>query len=332
MQRLSDLFDLRYGHSLELVNCQQVHAPLGVNFVSRTLRNNGVSGRVLVPDLPGKAGEITVALGGNPLASFVQPEPFVTGRDVAILTPRDPAMSTVEKLWWCRCIWENRDRFSYGRQANRTLASLLVPDSVPNWVQRMTIPAHDGLAKSASDPVALSSPDTWSEFLIGDLFEVRKGTRLPKAARLPGSTRFIGASERNNGITDLTDIPATFKGGCLTVAYNGSVGWTFYQDEPFFACDDVNVLVPKAPTSRWAQLFVAAILKHQRSRFTYGYKWTLARMKMTSIRLPVDSSGAPDWDYMESVMRGLPFSAAIEERTARPKWSEGNTVVPYALG
>ena len=35
------------------------------------------------------------------------------------------------------------------------------------------------------------------------------------------------------------------KGGTITVSYNGSVGETFYQEEPFWASDDVNVLYPK---------------------------------------------------------------------------------------
>ena len=135
---------------------------------------------------------------------------------------------------------------------------------------------------------------------------------MTKADRAPGATRFVGASEKNNGITDLADLAPIFPGGSLTVVYNGnSVGNAFFQDQPYFACDDVNVLVPKIPMSRWVQLFIAAIIRHGRSRFSYGYKWTLARMKTTLVRLPSDSDGAPDWAYMESVMKGLPFSAAI---------------------
>lgn len=39
----------------------------------------------------------------------------------------------------------------------------------------------------------------------------------------------------------------------------------------------------------------------------------MARMKETPIRLPTNHDGTVDWEYMESVMRGLPFSAAIAE-------------------
>lgn len=315
-QRLDQIFDLRYGHSLELNALMQVEPPAGVNFVSRAMGNNGVTARVVVDVAPAEPGEISVALGGNGvLSTFVQPEPFVCGRDVMILTAKDPSMTVSEKLWWARCIWENRYRFSYGRQANRTLSSLLVPAKVPDWVYSTELPTHDGLTKTAGQPVAFTSPTgpNWRDFLLQDLFEVKKGRRVTKADRSPGATRFIGASEKNNGITDLADLSPIFPSGTLTVVYNGnSVGNSFFQDQDYFACDDVNVLVPKYPMSRWVQLFIAAIIKHGRTRFTYGYKWTLVRMNATKLRLPVDKDGNPDWRYMESFMKGLPFSAAID--------------------
>ena len=126
---LQGLFDIRAGHSLELNHMRRAEAPEGVNFVGRSMINNGVTGRVQIPEgvAPGKPGELSVALGGNVLATFVQPEPFVCGFHVAILVAKDTSMSLVEKLWWCTCIYANRYRFSYGRQANRTLAEIPIP-------------------------------------------------------------------------------------------------------------------------------------------------------------------------------------------------------------
>ena len=89
--RVDQLFDLRYGQSLELVRLKETPAPKGVNFVSRSMFNNGVTARVEVPSNTqdiGQAGEITVALGGNVLSTFVQPEPFITGFHVMIKTRR----------------------------------------------------------------------------------------------------------------------------------------------------------------------------------------------------------------------------------------------------
>lgn len=129
---VKDLFAVRYGQSLELNRLTRCAAPDGVNFVSRTDRNNGVSARVRVPDelSLGMPGELSVALGGSPLATFLQTEEFVCGRDVAILTTRKP-MTDAEKLWFCVAIRANRYRYSYGRQANRTLAEIPLP-AFPN--------------------------------------------------------------------------------------------------------------------------------------------------------------------------------------------------------
>ena len=315
MKRLDEIFDLRYGHSLELNALEQVTAPDGVNFASRAMGNNGITARVATSAVPGLPGEITVALGGNGvLSSFVQPEPFVCGRDVMILTAKDSSMTTVEKLWWCRCIWENRHKFSYGRQANRTLGSLLVPDEAPAWVSELSVPTHGGLSRAIAPPVDLSDPQGWPLFALENLFTVKKGRRVTKSQRVPGSTRFIGASEKNNGITDMCDLEPMFDAHCLTVPYNGSVGFAFYQDQPFCASDDVQVLIPKSDVTRWALLFVASIIRVEKTRYSYGYKWNMARMKKTTIRLPADASGEPDWAYMDSIMRGLPFSAAVASR------------------
>lgn len=129
---LGDIFDIRYGQSLELNRLTRAHRPDGVNFVSRTDKSNGVSARVHLPDgvTPAYAGELSVALGGSPLATFLQLEQFVCGRDVAILTAKAP-MTDAVKLWYAMCIKRNRHRFSYGRQANRTLATLVMPERPP---------------------------------------------------------------------------------------------------------------------------------------------------------------------------------------------------------
>lgn len=314
MKQLDEIFDLRYGHSLELNRLTQVVSPAGVNFVSRAMPNNGVTARVIPPSDSslGKPGEITVALSGNGvLSSYVQPEAFVTGYHVMILTPKNPDMALEEKLWYCACIWENRYRYSYGRQANRTLGSLLVPDEPPAWVANKHVPSHRGLQRSLTPHVGLTDPGQWVDFPLNDLFTIKKGKRVTKAQRKPGDTPFIGASDSNNGITDWNDIAPIFPAGTISVPYNGSVGYSFYQDQPYFASDDIQVLIPKQQISQWAMLFTSTMIRHEKDRFTYGYKWNLARMKKTTLRLPATASGDPDWEYMERYMKGLPFSAAI---------------------
>ena len=131
MPRVSDLFNLRYGHSLELNRLEISDAPDAINFVSRTARNNGVSARVRrIPGVePAPLGTLSVALGGQGGAAetFLQPHPYYTGYHVMVLQPKK-LMSEAEKLWWATCITANNFRFGFGRQANRTLKDLILPE------------------------------------------------------------------------------------------------------------------------------------------------------------------------------------------------------------
>lgn len=131
---VSKIFEVRYGVNLELNRLEW--DPKGINFVSRTARNNGVSAKVKrLPSVkPLPAGCLTVAGGGSVLETFVQSEPFYSGRDLYYLTPR-VELTLEEKLYYCMAIRANKYRFNYGRQANRTLKDLLIPDrsEIPKW-------------------------------------------------------------------------------------------------------------------------------------------------------------------------------------------------------
>lgn len=127
--KVSDLFVVKYGVNLELNACDEVEAdePDSINFVARTAENNGVSARVkLIPGVePQKAGLISVAGGGSVLSTFLQHEPFYSGRDLYTLEAKD-SMSNAAKLFIITVIEKNKYKYSYGRQANKTLPDLLL--------------------------------------------------------------------------------------------------------------------------------------------------------------------------------------------------------------
>jgi hypothetical protein len=131
--RVADLFCVRYGSNNELNHLEP--DPNGVAFVSRTRRNNGISGRVAhTGEEPAPAGCLTVALGGSVLETFYQNEPTYQGRDVAVLVPKK-TMTIDEMMWYATAIRQHQFRFNYGRQANRQLPDLLIP-TFPNSKQR----------------------------------------------------------------------------------------------------------------------------------------------------------------------------------------------------
>lgn len=323
--RLDELFSVEYGNQLDMNKMKQVDPSVGVAFVGRLgglTGKSGVAGYVKeVKNLdPYPSGLLTVALGGSLLSSYVQQQPFYTAQNVAVLKPLDPEMPILHRLYYAMCIRANAFRYSaFGREANRTLADLEMPASPPDWVDTKEIPTVEGLGRSELPRVAFEGAENWGEFEIGSLFDVLKGKRVTKADRRPGDTRFISASDSNNGVTDMCDLDPIFPANTLSVPYDGSIGFAFYQDKPYFALDSVQVLVPKEEgVSSLALLFAATMVRHERWRFSYGYKWHLKRMRSTKIKLPSTSSGEPDWDWMDRYMRGLPFSAALSYSTETP--------------
>ena len=146
----------------------------------------------------------------------------------------------------------------------------------------------------------------WKEFLLSDIFDIRKGKRLTKENQTMGDTPFIGATAKNNGITSYIGQEYLHEGNTISLTYNGSVGEAFYQPKPFWASDDVNVLYPKdfVLTENIA-LFFCAILRLEKQMWSYARKWNLEKMNDTSIRLPVNSCNEPNYGMIETYMAGL---------------------------
>lgn len=125
-----------------------------------------------------------------------------------------------------------------------------------------------------------------------------------------GNTPYIGAIDSNNGIANYI----IHDGNTISLNYNGSVGEAFYQPRPFWATDDVNVLYFREENgvdfNKYIALFICAVLRQEKYRYSYGRKWVLESMKSTVIKLP-EKAGKPDWFYMESYMKLLPYGDRI---------------------
>ncbi len=312
LTKLSNLFDIRYGTSEELINMEESLRRDGhsICFVSRTENNNGVSAFVgkkseLVP-MP--ANTLSVAVSGSVLSTFLQPYEYYTGFHVLVLSPRIN-MSERELIYYSICIKKNKYKYSYGRQANKTLKDLLVPNSVPEKFLNLKI---EELKK---DPVAnkkISLGDReWDWFSLRELFDIKKGKRLTKQDMRPGKTPFIGSSELENGVTAYIDKEPIHKANTISVTYNGSVAEAFYQPRDYWASDDVNVLYARFPLNPYIALFIIPLIRKEKYRFSYGRKWHLERMNESKIKLPVDKDGVPDWKFMEDYVKSLPYSAGI---------------------
>lgn len=311
--KVSKLFNVHYGTNLELNSLEKIDD--GINFVSRTSMNNGVSGIVRpIPNIkPLETGLITVAAGGSPMSSFVQPQPFYSGRDVFYLKAKKK-MSLQKKLFYCMCLRANKYRYSYGRQANRTLRDLELPDKIPEWINK--IPIDKPFTKDAFHKKIVNLHDRkWKYFIITDLFHVTGTKTTPKKLLVRSSIEknhsypYITTSATSNGVYGFFKIWTEY-GQVLTVD-SAVRGTCFYQHDKFSASDHVEKLVPKFDINVYVALFLSTIINKEQYRYSYGRKSSQTRIKNTYIKLPCQNN-EPDWPFMEDYIKSLPYSTHLK--------------------
>ncbi len=299
--KVADIFDVRYGLNLELNALEKDKN--GINFVSRTRKNNGVSAKVKVyPDLnPIPAGTISVAAGGaSVVESFLQLSPYYSGRDLYYLVPKIP-LSTQIKLYYCICIKNNRFRFSYGRQANSTLENLSIPslEEIPSWVKSFPIEnyAKQMLRNINLTTATLQTHGGQTKVRLDTLFVTVNGIASSVVERHPirldkSYVPYICPSYRQetsiDGFVSRDKIAETFifPKDTLYVSTDGqgSHTYAYVSVSEFVPNSNVSVLLPKRKMGLQEKLYYANCITHNRYKFAYARKPKGDRLK--SIILP----------------------------------------------
>ncbi len=285
--KLSDIFKVSYGTKFDM-NKMQESDSTGIAFVSRSSNNNGIVGYVEPYNdvKPLEAGCITVTLGGSyVLAAFLQERPFYTAQNVAVLMGKTK-LSTSDKLFYCMCITKNRFRYSaFGREANRSLKDLLVPDisEIPSWVKSAKTNEFDDADEPLIDK-KVSAPALDNVIRLDAIFNIRNGVVLngikefdepfPDSVMLvrPASTH----QSTKRGYISKSDISKEdiYPKNTLFVSTNGegSHTYSYVSTEEFVPNSDVSVLVPKKAMPLELKLFYSTCITKNRYLFSYGRK------------------------------------------------------------
>ena len=300
MTKVNDLFEVNYGVNLEL-NALKLD-PKGINFVSRTKKNNGVSAKVEkinnIEPIP--AGTISVAGGGSVMESFLQSEPYYSGRDLYYLIPK-VKLSDAQKLFYCQCLRLNKFKFSFGRQSNSTLKELSIPsvEELPTWVNSTSLRDYEKLIlKNLSSRMEITAQ-------VSNKIELVELTRLFTLKNGLGSN-FVTRSlkqETENHIPYLrpsyrqeTSIDAyinklfveeeyIFPKETLYVSTDGqgSHSYAYVSVFEFVPNSNITVLLPKRKMNIQEKLFYSNCISRNRYKFSYGRKPKGDRLKMIKI-------------------------------------------------
>lgn len=311
MMKISDLFDVKYGVNLELINCDISNDKDSINFVARTSQNNGVVAKVkkIIGIEPQSAGTLTVATGGSVMSTFVQTKPYYSGRDLYILTPKKE-MTFNEKMFYAMCIKHNSYRYSYGRQANKTLKDLEIPDIVPKKYKDFII--DYSVLETKLEREKKIDTNSWKYIELSQLFEIT-GTKTTSLEQLEqygiGNYPYVTTQSTNNGIANRYNY-YTEKGNVLVID-SAVKGFCSYQGNNFSASDHVEKLIPKIYFNKYIGLFLATIINQENFKYSYGRKFNQDKIKKTKIKVPVNEKNTIDLIYIEEYMKGLPYSEKI---------------------
>lgn len=146
-----------------------------------------------------------------------------------------------------------------------------------------------------------------SEFKLSELVdEYYIAKSLDYGHLQEGDTAFINRSQVNNGIQGYVKADAYEKPNCITIGMIGNSKHAFWQTIWFVASQNILVL-RNAVWNNYSASFICSIINSLLSDFQ-DYKDIIKKddwMQNTKIKLPITSTGKPDWQYMEDYMKQI---------------------------
>lgn len=325
--RIEELFDINRGNSKNLTVLNQ-NGKIAV--ISASDKNNGCLKFTELLDKENIFSKsITVNNNGSIGFTYYHFYNFIASSDVSVLSSKK-SLSEYLARFFCSQIKGQGDKYHYGyKMSNNRLKNqvILLPvtsagkidygfmESFVKKIESQKIHAYREYAEKrlaetelpASTKIEKLEDKEWREFKLTEIFEIKAGKRLTKANMKNGKRPFIGASDSNNGITNFVSNDNVSKDkNVLGVNYNGSVVENFYHPYECIFSDDVKRFhLKNCIDNKFNLLFMKTNILQQKSKFLYAYKFNEDRMKAQNIMLPTDSSGNPDYVYMERYIKSL---------------------------
>lgn len=167
--------------------------------------------------------------------------------------------------------------------------------------------------KKADDTKHLIDVSGWGEFRVGDLFNIHptKAYKLTNAQLLDdGNYPVIANSAYNNSIGGYSTKEPTENGNMVTFSDTVDANTIFYQKEPFVGYPHVQGLYPIKYEDKWNELtyqFFVSVFRGTAlvKGFDYGNKFRRDIAVELMVKLPITSTGEPDWQYMEDYMKQI---------------------------
>ena len=318
--RIGDLFTVRASKS---VNKTYLNFDINgeYDFIGRTSTNNGVQGKLNKLNFePNDKETYSVSQIGDNVCQYRENK-WYSSQNIFILTPLNDEMNKAHKF--ITTLMTNTLKAVYGEDAYshyptlKTLKQMILKLPIdskgnPDWqymedyMRNIEVRVSDSISKlESAQRVENSKIDVsgWGDFRIGDLFTQERGKESSPNRVEDGTLPMVNEINTNNGIAKFGKSSNVILGNCITVSVNYATN-VFYQKNDF--CASVNILVIRNTNmNEYSGKFIAGILSRNNLKYDYTNKISKDRLNDEFIKLPVDSKGNPDWQYMEDYMRNI---------------------------
>lgn len=156
----------------------------------------------------------------------------------------------------------------------------------------------------------------WGEFKVGELFKLERGKCSKTTGLNDGNVPYVGCTNVNNGVMAFYDVETETisKGHCICFIGNGngSAGQQIYREDDFL-CSTGNVCGYRENLTPNIAHFIVSVMDSQQkatNKFSHANGRTLEKLSQQVIKLPITSSGEPDWEYMENYIKTVEIKAS----------------------
>ena len=339
----SDVFDIKKG----FYNKKPDGGGEGtIPFLGATDSNNGVTRFLTMQEIENssKTGDmhnssidkklftghaIAVTNNGSVGHAYYQETPFTCSHDINPLYLRDHKLSRDEADFLIKVIEEQGKLFQYARKwrpIRMVKSKIMLP------VDDKGEPDYDYMAQYASEirrrmlmryknfitgklsqlehkEIPALDEKKWSQFRLGDLFEVSRPSARNKDDYKVGDIPFVASGAMNNGVMKCCKMKVEEKldsGNCITVSpVDGS---SFYQPMDFLGRGGAGssiLILRDNGLNLFSGEFMARVIQQTCSKYNYGHMGNKDSIKREHIMLPVTDTGKPDYDYMAQYAKNM---------------------------
>ena len=326
--KVGDLFDIHPTKHYNLTNAYLFEESGEIPVIVNSSYNNGVGGYTNLNPTE-KGGIITFSDTTSSTAIFYQHSDFIGYSHVQGMYPKHNDWSEKSMLFFLTVFKKAAFLlgFDYVNKFTRKLASEIeiklpvINNQIDFNFMEKKIELYFSESKKHIDKLSELSAfskkkidvERWKEFKIGDLFDIisPKVYHTKHVTKSNDGIPYIVRSKYNNGMKYRVEIKKDYilnPGG--TISFGAENATFFYQAEDFISGRDMYYIDTRKLSKNCA-LFITTCLQKITDKYSYNYGLFPKLLKEEIIKLPVDQDEKPDWNYMESFIKSLPYGNMI---------------------